>query len=329
MHDVHARNPDALWVIEHRLGEDDAPAIAGYYGFLPLTEAGFEALRSDTLNRPDPPLELIAPAGERPAAMYVWAVVAHGLTRLVTPLFNEAIGGPYLEVPFYTLSVTQKGVNAARKRGFVPLDAKIGDRGHLARLPMRGPRETIEPRLDAIVASNAEHMNMVSFIRGATFGAEQNCPYREEYDDNDYCAGHILGFVDDEPAAVLRIRYFGDFAKLERLAVLTRFRRTKIKYTVMNLAVELCRRKGFRKLYGQSQERVVGFYEKFGFKAMRKNVPLVFSDHNYVEIEADLETHADPITIQSDPYVIIRPEGRWDRPGILDRSAVRPATNPH
>lgn len=262
--------------------------------------------------------------------MYVWAVIAHGLARVVQPLTIKALGGPYFEVPFYTLSITPKGLNAARRRGFVPLDSQAGDFGALAILPMRKPDEIRKraPDLSTLVASNAEHLNMVAFIRGATFGAEQNCPYREEFDDNDYCASHILGLVDGEPAAVIRVRYFGTFAKLERLAVLSRFRDSAIKHEVMKAAIDICRRKGFAKLYGQSQERLVGFYAKHGFKPMQKNRNLVFSDHSYVEIEAELEPHAEAIEIHSDPYVIIRPEGRWDTKGVLEESANRPPTNP-
>ena len=64
-------------------------------------------------------------------------------------------------------------------------------------------------------------------------------------------------------------------------------------------------------------------------EAPMRNSPLVFSDHDYVEIVAELAPHAAAITLQSDPYLIIRPEGSWDAPGILERSAARPATNPH
>jgi predicted GNAT family N-acyltransferase len=331
MRDVLARNPDSMWVIEHAARKGATPEIAGYYSFLPLTADGLEALSKATLKRSDPPLEMIAPAGTRPAAMYVWVVVAHGLTRAVNPLAMNALAGPYLDVPFYALSITQKGLNAARRRGFVPLNSDTGDYGALAILPMRPPQNEAERehRLEAVVASNAEHMNMIAFLRGATFGAEQNCPYREEYDDNDYCATHVIGLVDDEPGAVIRIRYFGTFAKLERLAVLARFRQTKIKNEVMEAAIEICRRKGYVKLYGQSQERLVGFYAKFGFRVMQKNQQLVFSDHAYVEIEADLAPHSEPITVLSDPYLIIRPEGKWASAGVLERSAIRPATNPH
>ena len=38
-------------------------------------------------------------------------------------------------------------------------------------------------------------------------------------------------------------------------------------------------------------------------------------------VEIDKDPNA--ITIGCDPYVIIRPEGRWHVPGILERSATR------
>ena len=54
----------------------------------------------------------------------------------------------------------------------------------------------------------------------------------------------------------------------------------------------------------------------------------VFSDFDYVEIVADIEPDPHPVAIGDDPYVIIRPEGRWHEPGILEQSSVREATNP-
>jgi hypothetical protein len=55
----------------------------------------------------------------------------------------------------------------------------------------------------------------------------------------------------------------------------------------------------------------------------------VVSDHEYIEVERRLTPPADALTIDSDPLVLLRPEGLWDRPGVLDRSVNRPATNPH
>jgi len=39
------------------------------YSFLPLNELGFEALIAGRMDRKSPSLELLAAAGERPAAM--------------------------------------------------------------------------------------------------------------------------------------------------------------------------------------------------------------------------------------------------------------------
>lgn len=183
--------------------------------------------------------------------------------------------------------------------------------------------------LEAVMVSRPDDIARVFAIRFAVFGVEQRCPYEEEFDGNDLCASHVLGLVDGEPAGSLRIRYFASFAKLERLAVLPRFRDRSVARLVVGKGIELCRRKGYAMLYAQAQLRLAGFWGQFGFHPLTRNVALVFSDHEYVELVAEVDPHADAITINSDPYVIIRPEGEWDTPGILERSSIRPATNPH
>lgn len=184
-------------------------------------------------------------------------------------------------------------------------------------------------KLEVLVASNTDHLAKIFAVRAAVFMSEQNCPYEEEFDGNDFCATHILGLVDGHPAATLRLRYFADFAKMERLAVLPKYRRTLIPKVVVDKGIDIIRRKGYRILYGHAQKRLLKFWRRFGLKPLQKNFPLVFSDHEYVEVFAELEPHAEAITMMSDPYVIVRPEGEWDAPGILDSSAERPATNPH
>lgn len=180
-----------------------------------------------------------------------------------------------------------------------------------------------------ITASTAEHIQQVFAIRAAVFMSEQNCPYEEEFDGNDYCATHIIGLADGRPGAVIRIRYFSGFAKLERLAVLKGCRGTPVTRAVIEAALDICRRKGYERVYGHSQARLVGFWEKFGFRPLHSKAKLVFSDHAYVEIVRELARHDAAITMESDPYLIIRPEGSWDTPGVLEQSSTRPVTSPH
>ena len=195
-----------------------------------------------------------------------------------------------------------------------------------------------EPRTDCLAMSNQpiklvriaqtiEELMQVFVVRAIVFMGEQQCPYAEEFDGNDFTATQILGLIDDEPVATMRVRYFCNFAKLERMAVRAEYRKSRIAFDLIRFGLGLCRQKGYRKVYGHSQERLVLFWGRFGFKPM--NTPdFVFSDHRYVELECDLEPHPDPLTIDTDPMVLNRPESEWDRLGVLDQSAIRPATNP-
>ena len=63
-----------------------------------------------------------------------------------------------------------------------------------------------------------------------------------------------------------------------------------------------------------------------GLIALGGNRKITFSDFSYTEMVLDLEPSPDAITLDSDPYVIIRPEGDWDRPGVLDMSSGREVT---
>jgi hypothetical protein len=72
----------------------------------------------------------------------------------------------------------------------------------------------------------------------------------------------------------------------------------------------------------------VPFWKRFGARPVEPKRPLAFSDFSYTEMLLETEPHPDALSLASDPYVLIRPEGEWHRPGVLERSAVRPVTSP-
>jgi len=189
------------------------------------------------------------------------------------------------------------------------------------------PRPVSNRQLEARVVASAEEMQQIVAIRSAVYIGEQNCPYEEEFDGNDFAATHVLGLVDGRPVATLRIRWFADFAKPERLAVLRDYRGSGISTKVIEVGFEICRRKGYRKIYGHAQRRLLKFWAGHGMQAIDGGV-FNFSDHEYVEIAGDFTPPSDAITLGSGPMVILRPEGRWDEPGVLELSQTRPATNP-
>jgi len=193
------------------------------------------------------------------------------------------------------------------------------------------PREFQKSSSKAItvrIARDPNDLMTVFAIRSAVYLAEQDCPMEEEFDGNDLVAAHFMGFVGNEPVACLRVRFFGEFAKVERLAVRHQFRKSRVAFKLVQASVEYVKRKGFRKIYGQAQDRLVDFWAHFGAKPLPGKREITFSDFSYTEMLLEIEPSADAITLASDPYVIIRPEGEWDQPGVLDRSAAREVTNP-
>jgi predicted GNAT family N-acyltransferase len=175
------------------------------------------------------------------------------------------------------------------------------------------------------LARTMDDLLMVYSIRSAVYIAEQDCPFAEEFDGNDHCATHFIAFAADEPAGCLRARFFADFVKLERLAVRKPFRRSTIAFELVRCGINHARRKGFRRVYGHAREGLEPFWTRFGAKPIPGREEFVFSDYSYTEMLAEYEPLSDEITLAEDPMKILRPEGDWDREGILEFSMNRAA----
>lgn len=178
------------------------------------------------------------------------------------------------------------------------------------------------------LARGLDDLLMAFTIRAAVYMAEQDCPFVEEFDGNDHCATHLLGFVEGEPAGCLRVRFFSDFVKLERLAVRKSFRKSMLAFDLVRAGIEHGRRKGFTRFYGHAREGLDSFWARFGAKPLSEREQFIFSDYRYTEMILHLDPTPDRISLQSDPMVILRPEGDWDRPGVLEFSSARVPRTP-
>lgn len=175
-----------------------------------------------------------------------------------------------------------------------------------------------------IVRDLADFMKVVA-IRSSVFLAEQDCPYEEEFDNNDLSSLHLIAYLRGEPVATLRIRWFAGFAKIERVCVMKHVRGGALVKLMIETSVDVIARKGYSHAIGYIQKRLVPFWKQLGFLPRPGREGFRFSDYDYVECERQLTVRHDAITIDSDPYVVMRPEGEWDRENVLDRSTQRPA----
>jgi predicted GNAT family N-acyltransferase len=337
---VVRHNPGCILGMARRSRLDpENPIAEGFVAILPLNALGLRILALGSFNGADPDLRLLAGADEKPAGIYLWCVFLPGSLAAGMALMMERLSSaPYEGVDIYARTLTEDGRRFSQVLGFK--QGVVIDEIQAPDLWIF-PRKNIAPLYDSYIphsgkksigvtiARTFDDLMRVAAIRNAVYIGEQECPYEEEYDGNDLSATHLLAYMGDEPVGCMRLRFFADFAKFERVAVRKEFRQSRAAIQLIHAGLKFCQKKGYARVIGHAQSRLAAFWTRFGFRPMENRKHFVFSDYDYVEMVAELERDPDAITIETDPYIAIRPEGRWHVSGILEQSSNRPASNPY
>jgi GNAT superfamily N-acetyltransferase len=175
------------------------------------------------------------------------------------------------------------------------------------------------------VASDFNETIQAIAIRAAVYVGEKGWPFKEEWDGNDFTATHLLARVNGDSAGTLRIRYFGDVAKLERLAVLPKFRQKRygrkgVAFELVDYAIDFVQKKGFNKVYGHALSELVPFWNR---ATRGKLIPLpdaAFDCAGKEVVPMFGEFPAVPGAIQpmTDHFATVRREGALDKPGYWE-----------
>ena len=171
--------------------------------------------------------------------------------------------------------------------------------------------------LRTIVVCNAEQMAHAFAVRSICFLEERGFAFRQEFDGNDYHASHFVMYAGDEPIGTSRVRWFAEFARIERTAFRPAFRSTRILRRYADFVFAHVAQKGYSKLvtvagekYARVWERMLGFERIPGRETKKPDQEEVFH-----EMIKHLEVPADAITLDTPPRVAFRTEGAWDAPG--------------
>ncbi|MBF0562456.1 MAG: GNAT family N-acetyltransferase [Alphaproteobacteria bacterium] len=104
----------------------------------------------------------------------------------------------------------------------------------------------------------------VMAVRAAVYLGEEKGRYQDHFDDNDYCSSFLLARIESEPVGVMRIRWFAEFARLEKMTIRGEYRNFTVLRALVNKAFELCLQKGYRTVCGQARLAVVPFWRRLG-----------------------------------------------------------------
>ncbi len=106
------------------------------------------------------------------------------------------------------------------------------------------------------------------YVRIEAMNVEEfGIPVQHEIDEKEPFE-YIVAFEEEHPIATCRIHLTEDnYAKIERVVTLKKYRGKEIGRAVVTEAEHWIREQGFRKIIITSRDAAVGFYEKLGYTA--------------------------------------------------------------
>lgn len=129
---------------------------------------------------------------------------------------------------------------------------------------------------------NQQELDQAFEIRREVFIVGQACPEEEEFDGLDDESIHFIAYVQGEPAGTCRYRTTQKGYKLERFAVLEKFRGRgigkRLVQTVLGYLEQLKLEAGTL-LYLHAQVEAMGLYSRFGFEKVGEKFDEVGIDH--------------------------------------------------
>lgn len=103
-------------------------------------------------------------------------------------------------------------------------------------------------------------------VRSIVFCGEQGISYQLERDEHDAAATHILAEVEGEPVAAGRVRFFNQYAKLERIAVRQPWRGQRLGIRTTQFMIDVAQQHGYAVFKLNAQAHLQTFYAQLGFQ---------------------------------------------------------------
>jgi len=165
------------------------------------------------------------------------------------------------------------------------------------------------------IVTTQEQLQHAYAIRAICF-MEEGVAAGQAFDGNDLQATHVIIYAGQEPVGALRIRWFKDFAEIERSAFRKAYRNPRHLKIAAEFVFRHIARKGYTRVVTHAKPLYARLWQKMlGFKVVEKpQVLFVGHDEPYIELIKELDSPANAINLATDPTVLFRTEGDWDRP---------------
>jgi hypothetical protein len=152
---------------------------------------------------------------------------------------------------------------------------------------------------------------------------EQGVAATQTFDGNDYQATHFVGYAHDDPIASARVRWFRDFAKMERTCVRIGHRDPRLLKRFSQFVFNHVARKGHDQLMTHAKPAYARMWRRIlGFVQVEDKEPMFFEGDSepYIELVKVLQPHPRLISPRESIAVLFRVEGHWDTPSKFERA---------
>jgi hypothetical protein len=165
-----------------------------------------------------------------------------------------------------------------------------------------------------IVTTLAQFMHVMA-IRAIAYMERTQFPADQAFDGNDFQCTHILAYLGDEPIGAMRIRWFKDFAKVERTGFRPAYNANFYLKQMVAFVFSHIARKGYSRIITHASIKYARLWQiMFRMKRVEKPAAIYFGEE-YVELEKTLEVPTNAVTSESPVEILFRTEGSWDETG--------------
>lgn len=172
-----------------------------------------------------------------------------------------------------------------------------------------------EANISVDLVTSDEMRQMAMAVRKQVFVKEQRIPESKEFDGNDYCAAHVIAFIQKGnrklPIGTMRIRFFSNFVKFERMAVLKDFRKSGISDDIMKYGIQYAAEKGYEQVYGMCKKELLPRWEKCGYKPIENAPHVQQNGMELIPIQLTIPVNPQAIKMTSKPSLLTGLEGHW------------------
>jgi hypothetical protein len=164
-----------------------------------------------------------------------------------------------------------------------------------------------------VVVTTPEELQHAYAVRSICFMEDTGISVRRAFDGNDFQATHIVAYADDEPIGATRIRWFNGFAKIERTAFRKAHRSARTLKQCSSFIFDHVAQKGYSQLITLARrDFAMVWIRVLGFKQLSNRPVAIREGEPYLTLVKTLRPPEDAVSIESDPNMLMRIEGKWN-----------------